>query len=93
MLKVLSDLKYSDIKIEYIVVDPPRVAREKFDRIWEGWMTEHGRTYLPTESTADAPEGHRLKDTIISLVTTATTTPQDMLDVNNLYTYDVLPSI
>jgi tyrosinase len=62
------------------------------DRIWEGWMAQHGRTYLPTESTADAPEGHRLKDTIISLVTTTTTTPQDMLDVNNLYTYDVLPT-
>lgn len=61
------------------------------DRVWEAWLTANGRTYLPTESSPGAPEGHRLKDKITSLVTTSTTTPTDMLDVTNLYTYDVLP--
>jgi tyrosinase len=62
------------------------------DRIWEGWMIKHGRTYLPTNTTPDAPAGHRLNDTITSLVTTATTTPAAMLDVSALYSYDVVPS-
>ena len=62
------------------------------DRIWEVWLTARGRTYLPTESSPGAPSGHRLKDTITSLVTTSTTSPAEMLDVANLYTYDVLPA-
>jgi tyrosinase len=61
------------------------------DRVWEGWMTANSRTYLPTQATLNAPVGHRLKDTITSLVTTITTTPEEMLDVTTFYTYDVLP--
>ena len=38
------------------------------------------------------PEGHRLNDPIRSLITTVTKRPSDLLDVRNLYTYDVLPS-
>jgi len=61
------------------------------DRIWEAWMAKHGRTYVPDDSP-DNPLGHRLNDQIISLVTRRTTTPAEMLDVTNIYTYDVLPS-
>lgn len=62
------------------------------DRIWEAWMVNHGRTYLPLETSPGAPEGHRLHDQIRSLITTATRSPADLLDVANLYTYDALPS-
>jgi tyrosinase len=61
------------------------------DRIWEAWMLAHGRLYEPGSMIADGPEGHRLQDTIQSLITTATTSPQQMLDVSSLYTYDTLP--
>ena len=63
------------------------------DRVWEAWMVKHGRTYAPAQTRAGAPEGHRLHDPITSLVTTATTTPAEMLDVPNLYTYDALPTV
>jgi len=62
------------------------------DRIWEGWMIKHGRTYLPDNTTTGAPAGYRLDDTITSLVTTATTTPAAMLDVSALYSYDIVPA-
>lgn len=62
------------------------------DRIWEAWMVNRGRTYLPADDTAGAPIGHRLSDKIQSLVTTRTTTPAEMLDVTHLYTYDALPA-
>jgi tyrosinase len=61
------------------------------DRIWEAWMLEHGRSYLPDDTVADAPIGHRPNDEIRSLVTTVTTTPAAMLDLSSLYTYDTLP--
>jgi tyrosinase len=61
------------------------------DRIWEAWMTTHGRLYEPTPDRPGAPVGHRLDDTISSLITTATTTPSQMLDLRSVYTYDSLP--
>jgi tyrosinase len=61
------------------------------DRIWEAWMVKYGRIYLPDETTPGAPIGHRLNDTMTSLVTTATRRPADLLDVAGLYTYDALP--
>jgi tyrosinase len=62
------------------------------DRIWEAWMVKYGRTYLPAQTTAGAPVGHRLNDMITSLVTTASRRPADFLDVSGLYTYDALPT-
>ncbi|MGH8897274.1 MAG: tyrosinase family protein [Egibacteraceae bacterium] len=62
------------------------------DRLWEAWLTQRGRTYVPTQTTPGAPEGHRLEDEITSFVSAATTTPADMLDVGAFYEYDVLPS-
>ena len=61
------------------------------DRIWESWMTQHGRLYEPADDRPGAPAGHRSNDTITSLITTATTTPHQMLDLGSLYTYDALP--
>jgi hypothetical protein len=55
-------------------------------------MGKHGRTYLPDETSAGAPEGHRLHDEIRSLVTTRTNRPADLLDLTSIYTYDALPS-
>ena len=37
MYTVLSDLKFDDIRADYIVVDTVRVPRETFARIWEAW--------------------------------------------------------
>lgn len=63
------------------------------DRIWEAWMVQRGRTYLPDETSPGAPPRHRLNDAIPSLVTTATRTPAQLLDVSDLYTYDALPQV
>jgi hypothetical protein len=46
---------------------------------------------MPEDTTPEAPVGHRLNDEIISLVTTLTTKPNEMLDVSDRYVYDVLP--
>lgn len=61
------------------------------DRIWEAWMVKNGRVYMPEDTTPGAPVGHRLNDEIISLVTTLTTKPNEMLDVSDRYVYDALP--
>lgn len=46
---ILTDLKMTDIRVDYIVVDTIRVPRETFARIWEAWrdgysdaVVEHG---------------------------------------------------
>ncbi len=62
------------------------------DRIWESWMTSYGRLYEPGPMLPDAPAGHRLNDTIASLITTATTSPEQMLNVGSRYSYDTLPA-
>jgi len=60
------------------------------DRIWESWMTAHGRTYLPLMSAGTTLRGHRIDDPIASPLG-ATTTPRDVLDVRSIYGYDTLP--
>ena len=37
MFTMLHDLKMSDIRVDYIVVDTLRVPRDTFARIWEAW--------------------------------------------------------
>ncbi len=63
------------------------------DRIWESWMQPppkgHGRVYVPAQSEPAALKGHRLNDTLNSLLS-GSTTPAEMLDVSKLYTYDSL---
>jgi tyrosinase len=63
------------------------------DRIWEAWMQSppqgNGRVYLPAQTEPAALKGHRLNDTLSSLLS-GSTTPADMLDVSQRYTYDSL---
>lgn len=61
------------------------------DRIWEAWLVNNGRTYLPGDQTPGAPVGHRESDEMVVLTTTSTMRPVDVLDLTNLYTYDTLP--
>ena len=60
------------------------------DRIWESWMTTHGRTYVPDMSAGAQFKGHRIDDAIASPLGTSTT-PRNVLDVSSIYVYDALP--
>ncbi|MDK2741382.1 MAG: tyrosinase family protein [Nitrospira sp.] len=57
------------------------------DRLWEAWLTEHGRTYRPLQSAPAFLQGHRINDEMSSLIS-APMTPADMLDVRSIYVYD-----
>lgn len=59
------------------------------DRIWEAWMVQNGREYRPTAADADAPLGHRLDDTMVTLLG-APLRPADVLDASDWYAYDDL---
>jgi tyrosinase len=63
------------------------------DRIWEAWMQSppagHGRVYAPSQTEPTTLKGHRLNDSLSSLLSGATT-PATMLDVTLSYTYDSL---
>jgi len=63
------------------------------DRIWEAWMQPppagHGRTYVPPQPASPSLKGHRLNDPLTSLIS-GSTTPKQMLDVTQQYTYDTL---
>lgn len=63
------------------------------DRIWERWMQPppggHDRVYVPAPSAPAALRGHRLNDTLNSLLS-GTATPAEMLDISEFYTYDSL---
>jgi tyrosinase len=59
------------------------------DRIWERWMTERGRQYLPAPSASPSLRGHRINDRMVSLVSPPMQ-PAELIDVAALYTYDSL---
>lgn len=59
------------------------------DRIWERWLTDHGRTYLPPDSASATLKGHRLHDQLSSLIS-APMTPADTLDMTAIDNYDSL---
>lgn len=62
------------------------------DRIWEAWMQKPGgpgRSYLPPDSAPASLKGHRLSDSLSSLLS-GPTTPAEMVDVSSLYVYDSL---
>ena len=59
------------------------------DRIWEKWMVQNGRTYLPLNTTAGAPAGQRLNDAMLSPFG-ASVTPAQVLNMTAIYTYDSL---
>ena len=48
-----------------------------------------GRAYVPGDGEPASLKGHRLHDTLSSLLS-ASTTPAQMLDVSALYVYDSL---
>jgi tyrosinase len=59
------------------------------DRIWEAWLTAHGRVYVPGPTEPASLRGHRLNDRLRSLLS-GSTTPARMLQVSSFYTYDSL---
>ena len=59
------------------------------DRLWEAWLTQHGRTYLPPQTAPSSLKGHRINDLMASLVS-APTKPADVLDMTVVYTYESL---
>jgi len=61
------------------------------DRIWEGWMSHHGRSYLPPQSASADLLGHRINDPLYSVLIQTPVTPAQVLDASSFYSYDVLP--
>jgi tyrosinase len=59
------------------------------DRLWEAWLTQRGRTYLPTTADEQAPTGQRLDDTMVTLLGDALR-PADVLDASTWYAYDTI---
>jgi len=59
------------------------------DRIWEAWMQQHGRVYLPDAKAPSSLQGHRIDDELASLISPPTM-PADVLDVSAQYVYDSL---
>lgn len=63
------------------------------DRIWEAWMQPpprgHGRVYAPTAAEPTSLRGHRVNDMLSSLLS-GSTTPAQMLEVSEFYTYNSL---
>lgn len=59
------------------------------DRLWEAWLTQHGRTYVPAQTEPASLKGHRINDLMASLVS-APVKPADVLDMTAVYTYDSL---
>jgi tyrosinase len=59
------------------------------DRIWEKWMVDNGRRYLPSSNSPGAPVGQRLNDPMQSPFGPPVT-PAQVLDLSASYTYDSL---
>src|SRR5258706_3813290 len=63
------------------------------DRIWEAWMQPApkgvGRAYAPIQTAPVDLKGHRINDTLTSLLSGSTTTAA-LLDSSQYYTYDSL---
>lgn len=60
------------------------------DRIWEGWMRDHGRVYLPDMTASAQLQGHRIDDPIVSPLGPGAT-PRSLLDQTRDVTYDAVP--
>ncbi|HUJ26686.1 MAG TPA: class I SAM-dependent methyltransferase [Myxococcales bacterium] len=46
MFTVLTDLKFADIQVDYVVLDTLRVPRDTFARIWEAWRDGYTDTIV-----------------------------------------------
>lgn len=58
------------------------------DRLWEEWMANNGQQYQPAGNTG--PQGHRLNDTMFSILGGNAMTPATVLDPSQWYAYDTL---
>ena len=59
------------------------------DRLWEAWLTQHGRSYAPPQRAPFALRGHRINDQMDSLISPPMR-PTEVLDMTSIYTYDAL---
>lgn len=59
------------------------------DRLWEAWLTQYGRSYVPPQSAPSALRGHRINDQMDSLISPPMR-PAEMLDMRSIYTYETL---
>jgi tyrosinase len=59
------------------------------DRLWEAWLTQHGRSYVPPQSAPSTLRGHRINDQMDSLISPPMR-PAEVLDMRAIYTYDTL---
>jgi tyrosinase len=59
------------------------------DRLWEAWLTQQGRSYVPLQSAPAVLRGHRINDQMDSLISPPMR-PADVLDMRSIYTYDDL---
>ena len=62
------------------------------DRIWEAWMRDHGRVYVPSAAAPVALKGHRIGDQLYSILTTQPVLVEEMFDPAAHYSYDTLPT-
>ncbi len=61
------------------------------DRVWASSRAQHDDPpYLPGDDAPEELRGHRLSDTMLGFLSEDVVTPEDMLDVSSLYTYDRL---
>jgi tyrosinase len=59
------------------------------DRMWERWLSNNGRRYLPLDDAPVELKGHRLNDELMSLIS-APMRPADVLDMSTADQYDSL---
>lgn len=57
------------------------------DRIWEAWLVENGRSYVPVQSAPPTLAMHRINDPLYSILVAQPITPAQMLEVSAFYTY------
>jgi tyrosinase len=61
------------------------------DRIWERWMANRGRSYVPAQSESADLAFHRIDDPMYSILIQTPVTPAQVLDTSAYYSYDQLP--
>jgi tyrosinase len=59
------------------------------DRIWEAWMAQHGRIYVPDQTEAATLLFQRIDDPMFALLSPPMS-PRDVLDPAPFYSYDTL---
>jgi SAM-dependent methyltransferase len=60
----LTDLGFSDVAVDYVVLDTIRVARDTFARIWEAWRDGYTDTLVQTTTVSRAEIEERFRQMI-----------------------------